>query len=60
MGFHEKFWYYLGVTLPYVIFSNRFNHFSGQISDPAGRTLFSNGHTYGHGTKLFIESSWGD
>jgi hypothetical protein len=43
------------MTLPAVVFNNRFDHFSGRISDPAVRALLSDGQAYEHGTKLFID-----
>ena len=48
-----------GVTIPAVVFNNRFNHLSSRISDPGIRAMLANGRAYEHGTRAYIESFQG-
>ncbi len=54
-AFLRSFGIIWGVTLPAVVFNNRFNRLVMRISNAEVRTLLGDGKAYEHGTKAFIE-----
>jgi MFS family permease len=58
-AFLRSFGIIWGVTLPAVVFNNRFSHLSSRISEPGVRALLANGRAYEHGTRAFIDSFQG-
>lgn len=45
-----------GITVSTAVFNNQYANLSPRISDPAVRSILSNGQAYEHGTRAFINS----
>ncbi|KAK6822449.1 hypothetical protein PG987_013994 [Apiospora arundinis] len=48
------------VTIPAVVFNNRFGQLLHTISDPAARAMLDNGNAYAHGTAALVASFGGE
>lgn len=55
-SFLRSFGYVWGITIPGIIFKNRFDQLSYTITDPAVREALSNGRAYGLSTGDFIQT----
>ncbi|KAG8160712.1 hypothetical protein KVR01_008976 [Diaporthe batatas] len=58
-SFLRSFGFVWGITLPSIIFNDRFDHFAGRISDAGVRSQLTNGAAYSYASSSLIGSLTG-